>query len=115
MRQAGAGLPGNGRHVGLKGGVVHRVHPHSHTRFGRRTEREPSDQRRVIRFAAHGGTVFAIERDVKHAGAELGSEIGLQLQALLHPRLHPAVVVTDWQRERTGLGPNKDVARMGFH
>ncbi|GLS13716.1 hypothetical protein GCM10007935_11460 [Hydrogenophaga electricum] len=59
--------------------------------------------------------VFAIQRDIEDASAELGTQLGLQLQAFLHPRLDTAVVVADRQCKRTGLGPSKNVARVRFH
>jgi hypothetical protein len=51
----------------------------------------------VIAFTAHGRAIFAVQRHVEDASAELFDHLGLQLQAFAHPRLHAAVMVTNRQ------------------
>ena len=58
-----------------------------------------------------GAPSFAVQRHVKHAGAELFAHLRLQLQALAHPCLDAAVVVAHGQEHARGLRP-QHVTRM---
>ncbi len=70
-------------------------------------------QRCMVGLAAYRRAVLAVQRHIKHAGAELLAHLGLQLQAFAHPCLDTAVVVTDRQKTCCGLGAKEDVARVG--
>jgi hypothetical protein len=62
----------NGGHVGIKMRVVHRVHTHRHAGCsGWATQRQFHHQRGMLGLAAHGGAVFAVQRDIENAGTEL--------------------------------------------
>ncbi len=79
---------------------------------GRGSQRQFGDQRGMLGLAAHRGAVFAVERDVEHAGAELLGHLGLQRQALAHARFDAAVVVAHRQHDGTGLRAEQHVAWM---
>jgi hypothetical protein len=95
MPQARTGLANDARDVSLKAGMIDRVHPHGDA--GRRVclQGQFGHQGSVLGFAAHRGTIFAIQGDIKHASAEFLQHLGLQLQAFAHADLNAAVVVTD--------------------
>jgi hypothetical protein len=48
VRQAVCRSACNGGHIGLKTGVINRVHPHTHSGFGCSTKGQLSDQRGMI-------------------------------------------------------------------
>ncbi len=56
---------------------------------------EGQDQICLIAFATHRCSIFAIQRHVKHADAELLGHFSLQLQAFDHPRFDTAVVIAN--------------------
>ena len=58
----------------------------------------------LIPLAANGGTIFAVQRHVKHADAELLGHVCLQLQAFDHPRFDTAVMVANRQDACRALG-----------
>jgi len=66
----------------------------------------------MIELSTDGRTVFAVQRHVEHAGAELLGHVRLQLQALDHARFDAAVMVTHRQHTGSALRTEKDVARM---
>ena len=115
VAQAMTGASGNGDHVAVKGRMVDRVHAHADAHAGPGGQREFGDERGMLRLAAHGGAVFAIEGDVEHAGAELLGHLGLEREALLHARLDAAVVVAHGQRHGAGLRAQQHFGGMdGF-
>ena len=113
VHQAMAGLAGDRGDVAFEGRMVHRMHPHRDARIGPGTQCQRDDERRMFRFAPHRRAVFAIERDVEHAGAELLRHLLLQLQALAHARLDAAVVVAHRQHAGARLGAEEDGAGVG--
>ena len=70
------------------------------------------DQCSVFGFATDWRAIFAVQGDIKNAGAEFLRHLGLQLQAFAHPRFDTAVMVTNRQRHATGLRTQQNVARM---
>jgi hypothetical protein len=70
------------------------------------------DQCSVFGFATDRCAIFAIQGDIKNAGAELLRHLGLQLQAFAHPRFDTAVMVTNRQLDASGLCSQQNVARM---
>ena len=105
-------LADDGGNVRLKGRMVNRVHTRCHAGTGGCGQQQRNHQRGVISLAAHGRAVFAVQRDVKHAGAELLAHLGLQLQAFAHARLNAAVVVANRQNAGCGLSAKKNVTRV---
>ena len=75
-------------------------------------QQQRDHQRGVISLATHGRAVFAVQCDVKDAGAELLAHLGLQLQAFAHARLNAAVVVAHRQYAGRSLSALKNVARV---
>ena len=105
-------LARDGGDVLLEGVMPDRVDAHRHARLvaGQRSERH--DQGRVLGFTADGRAVFAVQRHVEDAGAELLGHLGLQLQALAHPRLDAAVMVANGQGTGLCLRAEEDFTRM---
>ena len=66
----------------------------------------------MIRLATNRGAVFAIQRDIEHAGFEFLRHLGLQRQAFTHAHLDSAVMVAHRQARRSRLGTEQNVARM---
>lgn len=112
MAQPMPSLAGNGGYVTGKRRMVHRMHPRRYAGFGRCTAHELRHERRVFRFSPDGGTVFAVQRHIKNADAELGGHCGLQLQAFLHPIGRATVVIAHRNGRCSGLRPLQNVARM---
>jgi hypothetical protein len=112
VAQAVAGHTHDVGHIGLKRGVIHRVHPHSHPSAGRSAQGQFGHQRSVLGFTADGRAVFAVEGDIKDAGAEFGAHVGLQLQAFVHARHHAAVVIAHRQGPSRGLGVQQHITRV---
>ena len=113
VAQAVRRLPGNGGQVARKSRVIHRVYAGGHAGLGLGREGQRGNQRRVLGLAAHGGAVFTVERDVKHASAELLAHFGLQLQAFAHAHFHAAVVVAHREHAGGGLRPQQHITRVG--
>jgi hypothetical protein len=106
---------GDGRHGGqvrFEGWMLHGMHAHCDAAAWRCGVGQLDHQRRVLGLPADRGTIFAIERDVEHAGTELLHQLGLQLQALAHPRFHAAVVVAHRNDSGARLGAEEDLTRM---
>ena len=57
----------------------------------------------MVQLAADGRTVFAVQRHVKDASAELLGQVRLQLQALDHAGFYTAVMVTHRQHAGSAL------------
>ena len=112
VHEAMTGLAGNLAQIGLERRVIDRVHAHRHAGRGCGGQRQFGHQRRVLGFAAHRGAVFAVQRHIEHAGAELLGHLGLQLQAFAHARLDAAVVVAHRQHHGAGLRALQHVGGM---
>jgi len=67
----------------------------------------------VLGLLAHGRAVFTVQRDIEHAGTELGHHLGLQLQAFAHALFHAAVMVAHRQQCGCGLGAEQNVSGVG--
>ena len=93
-------------------GMVDRMHTRRHTGPGCSAVGQFGHQLGVSRFLADGSAVFAIERDIKDAGAELGHHLGLQLQAFAHAHVHAAVVIADGQAHCATLGVEQNFGGM---
>ena len=113
IAQALARIARHDVHVALERRMVDRMNAHPHPCAVGRGHGKLGHEQRVLGLAADRRTVFAVQRDVEHAGAELLGHLGLQLQALAHARLDAAVVVAHRQQAGGGLGAKEDVTRMG--
>ena len=107
-----ARLPHDGGDIVGESRMVHRMDARSHTGTGRGLHGQGRHQTRMLGLEAHRSAVFAIQRDVKDAGAELLRHLGLQLQALAHAHLNATVMVADRQKTGLRLGAQQHVARM---
>ena len=112
MAQRSAGAVHDGGDVGRKSGMINGVHAHCNTGRARsgdsplhRLHRQFRHHQRVLMFTAHGSTVLAVQRHIKHAGAKLLAHLGLQLQALAHAHFDPGIVVADRQSAGRSLRP----------
>ena len=115
QHDVGQAMPGagqDGSQVLRECGVIHGMNAHAHAGFCRRGQGQLANQRGVFGFAASGRAVFAVQRDVKHAGAKFFRHFGLQLQALAHARFHAAVVVAHGQHAPAGLRGQQHAAGM---
>ena len=104
MTQAMTGLTDDAGDVGLKSGVVQRMHANRHAGLGSSSQQQGHHQGGVISLTAHRRAVFAVQRHVKNASAKLLTHLGLQLQAFTHARLDAAVVIAHRQRAGCSLG-----------
>ena len=113
IAQAVGGATRDGHYVTRKRRMIDRMHAHTDTRSGLCGERKFGHQHRVLCFTADRRAIFAIERHIENAGAELLSHVGLKREAFSHAGLHAAVVIADRQHDGASLRTQQHLAGMG--
>jgi hypothetical protein len=100
------------RHILQKRRVVYRMQARTHTaaqaicyqiRSFLRRLGERRNHTGMIELSTDGRTVFAVQRHIKDASAELLGHVRLHLQALDHAGFYAAVMVTHRQYTRSTL------------
>jgi len=109
MTQVGSDRTQDDAGILCKRRVLHRVQPHCDPRLSccfsaslvQGFSGKFCNQNSMLKLAADGSTVFAIQRDIENTGAIRLGELSLQRQALAHARRHSTVVIAHRQWCRT--------------